>query len=149
MRNDWDSYFMEIAKVVSTRATCPRKRVGAVLVRDRIILCTGYNGSVRGMPHCADVGCMMDNGVCIRTVHAEVNAISQAARRGVAVDGATLYCTYSPCLTCLKQIINSGIQRVVFAEAYHGLDVQDGLMALRHNDFSPGFVLDHLTIASE
>src|ERR1700728_2603151 len=89
-RTDWDSYFMEIARVVSSRATCDRKHVGAVLVRDRIILSTGYNGSIRGMPHCDEAGHMMEDGHCVATIHAECNAILQAARTGVSIDGATI-----------------------------------------------------------
>ena len=89
MRADWDSYFMEIAKVVSSRSTCDRKHVGALLVRDRIILSTGYNGSIRGMPHCDDVGHVLENGHCVATIHAETNAILQAARNGVRIEGAS------------------------------------------------------------
>ena len=89
-RASWDQYFMNIARVVATRATCDRKHVGAVLVRDRTILSTGYNGSIRGLPHCSEVGHMMEDGHCVATVHAEANAIIQAAKNGVAIDGATL-----------------------------------------------------------
>ena len=101
-RLDWDSYFMNIARVVSSRATCPRRYVGAVIVRDKTILSTGYNGSIRGMPHCTEVGHMMENGHCVATIHAELNAIVQAARNGVRIDGATIYVTASPCWTCFR-----------------------------------------------
>ena len=87
-RASWDEYFMNIAREVGTRATCDRKHVGAVIVRDRIILSTGYNGSIRGLPHCNDVGHMMEDGHCVATLHAEANAIIQAARNGVGIDGA-------------------------------------------------------------
>lgn len=117
-RNDWDSYFMEIARVVSSRATCDRKLVGAVIVRDRIILSTGYNGSIRGMPHCDEAGHMMEDGHCVATLHAEANAIIQAARNGVAIAGATIYTTASPCWPCFKLIANAGIVRIVFGEFY-------------------------------
>lgn len=117
-RTGWDQYFMAIAKQVSTRATCKRKEVGAVLVRDRTILSTGYNGSVRGMAHCADVGCMMEEGHCVRTVHAEANAIIQAAKNGVSIDGATIYTTASPCWWCFKLIVNAGVTKIVFGELY-------------------------------
>ena len=117
-RSDWDTYFMEIARVVATRATCDRKHVGAVLVRDRTILSTGYNGSIRGLPHCSEVGHMMENGHCVATVHAEANAIIQAAKNGVAIDGATIYTTASPCWPCFKLIGNAGINRIVFGEFY-------------------------------
>jgi dCMP deaminase len=118
MRKDWDSYFMEIAKVVATRATCNRKHVGAVIVRDRMILSTGYNGSIRGLPHCDDVGHLMEDGHCVRTVHAESNAIAQAARNGVNLDGAELYVTASPCWPCFKLVANAGIIRIVYEEFY-------------------------------
>jgi dCMP deaminase len=117
-RTDWDSYFMEIAKVVSSRATCDRKHVGAVLVRDRIILSTGYNGSIRGMPHCDEVGHMMEDGHCVATIHAEANAILQSARTGASIEGATIYTTASPCWPCFKLIANAGIQRIVYGEFY-------------------------------
>ncbi len=117
-RLGWDDYFMSIARVVASRSTCDRKRVGAVLVKDRIILSTGYNGSIRGMPHCDDVGHMMQDGHCIATIHAEANAIIQAARNGIAIDGATLYTTASPCWNCFKMILNAGICRIVFDEFY-------------------------------
>jgi dCMP deaminase len=117
-RSSWDQYFMDIAKQVSTRATCDRKHVGAVLVRDRTILSTGYNGSIRGLPHCDEVGHMMENGHCVATVHAEANAILQAAKNGVRIDGATLYTTASPCWPCFKLVANSGCMRIVFGEFY-------------------------------
>ncbi len=117
-RKDWDAYFMEIADVVASRATCDRKHVGAVIVRDRTILSTGYNGSIRGLPHCTDVGHMMEDGHCVRTIHAEINAIIQAARNGVCIDGGTIYTTASPCWPCFKAIANSGIRAIVFREFY-------------------------------
>ena len=109
---------MDIARQVATRATCDRKHVGAVLVRDRTILSTGYNGSIRGLPHCDEVGHMMENGHCVATVHAEANAILQAARNGVRIDGATLYTTASPCWPCFKLVANSGCVRIVYGEFY-------------------------------
>jgi dCMP deaminase len=109
---------MDIAKQVSTRATCDRKHVGALLVRDKTILSTGYNGSIRGLPHCDEAGHMMENGHCVATVHAEANAIIQAAKNGVGIDGATIYTTASPCWPCFKLIANAGINRVVFGEFY-------------------------------
>jgi dCMP deaminase len=117
-RSSWDDYFMNIATQVATRATCDRKHVGALLVRDRTILSTGYNGSIRGLPHCDDAGHMMENGHCVATVHAEANAIIQAAKNGVAIDGATIYTTASPCWPCFKLIANSGCVRIVFGEFY-------------------------------
>ena len=117
-RASWDEYFMNIARVVSSRSTCPRKSVGAVIVRDKTILSTGYNGSIRGMPHCTEAGHMMENGHCVATIHAESNAILQAARNGVMIDGGTVYVTASPCWNCFKEIANSGIRRVVYGEFY-------------------------------
>ena len=117
-RNHWDGYFMEIAKVVSTRATCDRKHVGAVIVRQRTILSTGYNGSIRGLPHCDEVGHMMENDHCAATIHAEANAILQAAKNGVAIDGGDIYITASPCWECFKLIANAGLVRIVYGEFY-------------------------------
>lgn len=117
-RASWDEYFMAIAKVVSSRSTCPRKFVGAVIVRDRTILSTGYNGSVRGLPHCSEAGHMMEDGHCVATIHAEVNALVQAAKNGVSIDGASIYVTASPCWNCFKTISNAGIRRILFGEFY-------------------------------
>jgi dCMP deaminase len=118
VRTSWDEYFMEIARQVATRATCDRKHVGALLVRDRIILSTGYNGSIRGMPHCDEVGHLMENGHCVATVHAEANAVLQAARTGVRIEGSALYTTASPCWPCFKLVANAGILRIVYGEFY-------------------------------
>jgi dCMP deaminase len=118
VRTSWDEYFMEIARQVASRATCDRKHVGAVLVRDRIILSTGYNGSIRGMPHCDEVGHLMENGHCVATVHAEANAVLQAARTGVRIEGSALYTTASPCWPCFKLVANAGILRIVYGEFY-------------------------------
>jgi len=117
-RVSWDEYFMNIARTVATRATCDRKFVGAVLVRDRIILATGYNGSIRGLPHCDEDGHLMEDGHCIRTVHAEANAIVQAARSGVGIEGADVYVTASPCWGCFRLLANAGVKRIVFGEFY-------------------------------
>ena len=117
-RVKWDEYFMQIALQVSTRSTCDRKRVGAVIVRDRTILSTGYNGSIRGLAHCDDEGHLMDNGHCVRTVHAEANAIAQAAKNGVNVNNSSVYITASPCWTCFKLLANSGINEIVYGEFY-------------------------------
>lgn len=117
-RASWDEYFMKIAVQAATRATCDRKHVGAVIVRDKAILSTGYNGSIRGLPHCDDAGHMMENDHCVATVHAEANAIIQAAKNGTGIDGADIYVTASPCWNCFKLIANSGIKRIVFLEFY-------------------------------
>lgn len=117
-RPHWDIYFMDLAKHVATRATCDRKHVGAVIVRDRTVLSTGYNGSISGSPHCDDVGHMMVNGHCERTVHAEANAIAQAAKHGTSLEGATIYITVSPCWGCFKLCVNAGIKSIFFGDFY-------------------------------
>lgn len=117
-RMDWDTYFINIAFMVSSRSTCPRKSVGAVIVKNNAILSTGYNGSMSGAPHCIDVGCMMENDHCVATIHAEANAIIHAARHGVAIDGATIYVTASPCWNCFKMLVNAGIRRICYSEFY-------------------------------
>lgn len=118
-RPSWDQYFMRIAAQVAERSTCPRLAVGSVIVRNRHILATGYNGAPAGLPHCTDVGCLMQHGHCVRTVHAELNAIIQAALHGVSVDGSAIYVTHGPpCFHCAKAIINAGIRRVVHGGHY-------------------------------
>jgi dCMP deaminase len=117
-RVDWHTYFMNIAHQVATRSTCSRKHVGAVIVRDRTILSTGYNGSIRGLPHCEDIGCVLEDNHCTATVHAEANAILQAARNGVGIGGAEIYTTASPCWPCFKLIANAGLTRVYYGEFY-------------------------------
>jgi dCMP deaminase len=119
MRKKWDEYFLDIARQVATRASCDRKHVGSVLVRDKTILSTGYNGSVRGEAHCDDVGHMIINDSCARVVHSEANAIAAAARNGVATEGATLYVTASCCWNCFKLVVNAGIKRIVYAEKFY------------------------------
>ncbi|HRK21433.1 MAG TPA: dCMP deaminase family protein [Fimbriimonadaceae bacterium] len=124
-RPSWDTYFMEIAHLVATRATCPRRSVGALIVRDKRILATGYNGAPRGLPHCPSGGpehdwprgCMRA-GHCIRSLHAEQNALLQAAMIGVPCEGATVYVTAQPCNNCAKMIINAGIVRVIYEGDY-------------------------------
>jgi dCMP deaminase len=117
-RIDWHEYFMKIAEQVATRSTCDRKHIGAVIVRDRAILSTGYNGSLRGAPHCDEAGHDMENGHCVRTVHAEANAVAQAAKNGVRIDESEIYVTASPCLTCFKLVANCGIKTVYYKEFY-------------------------------
>jgi dCMP deaminase len=128
VRPSWDEYFLEIMQTVSRRATCDRGKSGTVIVKDKQILVTGYVGSPVGMPHCDDVGHQLKKMIhedgkitehCVRTVHAEQNAICQAAKRGVSLDGATVYCRMTPCRTCAMLLINSGIKRVVAANKYH------------------------------
>ena len=119
-RKSWDEYFIDIATMVATRATCDRLHVGCVLVdpRTKAILSTGYNGSVPGTPHCDDEGHDMVEGHCVRTNHAEQNAICQAAKHGARLDGATAYITAYPCWLCAKQLLVAGVKRIVYGKAY-------------------------------
>lgn len=127
-RPSWDDYFMEIANTVAKRATCDRGRSGCVIARDRQLLVSGYVGSPKGLPHCDEVGHQFKKMIheddtvtqhCVRTVHAEQNAICQAAKLGISLQGATLYCRMTPCRTCAMLIINCGIVRVVCEKKYH------------------------------
>jgi len=129
VRPSWDEYFMEVAKAIAKRATCDRGRSGCVIAKDKQILVTGYVGSPVGMPHCDDVGHLMKKIIhdddtisqhCVRTVHAEQNAICQAAKRGIAIEGGTIYIKMTPCRTCAMLLINSGIKRVVCEKKYRG-----------------------------
>jgi len=115
----WDKYFLKLAMLASERATCPRMHCGCVLVKDRFVLATGYNGSLPGQPHCEDVGCLVVDNHCVRTNHAEINALVQAARHGVTIKGATAYITNMSCTTCAKALIASGISRVVVFSDFH------------------------------
>ena len=125
-RPSWDEYFMRIAREVGERSTCLRRKVGAVIVRDKRILTTGYNGAPRGIRHCADRGCLREkldvpsgerHELC-RGLHGEMNALLQAAVHGVGVEGSTLYCTNRPCSLCAKMLINAGVKRIVIGEGY-------------------------------
>lgn len=132
-RKNWHKYFMDIAFQVASRSTCPRKQVGAVLVKDKIILATGFNGSVKGLPHCNEAGCMIENDHCTRTIHAEINAITQA---GISKsNGSTLYITASPCWNCFKVISNSGINTIIFNEFYRDEKIFDIAKQLNINLF--------------
>lgn len=125
-RPSWDEYFMAITDQVGQRSTCTRRHIGAVLVKDKRILATGYNGVPSGLKHCGEVGCLREqrgipsgtqHELC-RGIHAEQNAVIQAAKHGIAIDGATVYCTHQPCVLCAKILINSGIREIVFREPY-------------------------------
>ena len=126
MRPSWEEYFMDIAKLVAKRSTCLRRFVGAVLVKDKNILATGYNGVPSGITHCSESGCLRErlkvpsgerHELC-RGLHAEQNAIIQAAKHGVNIDGSTLYCTTAPCVICAKMLINAGIKQIVYMDGY-------------------------------
>ena len=125
-RPDWQQYFMEIARLVSRRSTCTRRRVGAVLVKDKRMLATGYNGAPSGLAHCAAIGCLREklqvpsgqrHELC-RGLHAEQNAIIQAAAHGISIQGSMLFCTTLPCSICLKMLINAGITDIVYEDGY-------------------------------
>jgi len=136
VRPSWDDYFMEVADAISKRATCDRGRSGCVIARDKQLLVTGYVGSPQGLAHCDEIGHQMKKTIhedghvtqhCVRTVHAEQNAICQAAKRGISIDGATLYCRMTPCRTCAMLIINCGIVRVVCENRYHSADESEDM----------------------
>ncbi len=146
-RPTWDEYFMEVANAIAKRATCDRGRSGCVIAKDNQILATGYVGAPAGLPHCDEVGHQMrkmlhEDGTitehCVRTVHAEQNAICQAAKRGVAINGATLYCRMTPCRTCAMLIINCGIVRVVSEYRYHDADESESMFKMA------GIVLEYV-----
>ncbi|MFD1428728.1 deoxycytidylate deaminase [Lacticaseibacillus mingshuiensis] len=118
-RESWAQYFMKLATTVAARSTCERATVGAVLVQDHRIIATGYNGSISGDPHCDEAGHLMRDGHCIRTLHAEMNAILQCALNGVSTRGASVYVTYYPCLNCTKALIQSGVKAIYYAHDYH------------------------------
>ena len=126
-RLDWYQYFMKIANLVAERSTCCRAKVGAVIVKDKNILSTGYNGSPSGLPHCTDVGCLVYKSItpdgsveenCFRTIHAELNAIAQAAKHGSSINNADIYITHTPCIHCLKVLINTGIKNIYYQREY-------------------------------
>ena len=128
IRPSWDQYFLSIVKMVGSRGTCDRFRGGCVITKDKRIIATGYAGSPIGLPHCDDLGHEMhsvtnpDGSVsrhCVRTIHAEQNAICEAARQGIAIEGGTLYCQMTPCYVCAKMLINVGLKRIVCAKDYH------------------------------
>lgn len=121
-RPSWDEYFMLLAQATRLRSSCPRARVGAVLVVERQIIATGYNGAPAGTPNCLEVGCRVIDTHCLRTIHAEQNTIVQAAKRGASSKEATLYCTHRPCVHCVKLLINAGVSKIVYAEDYRGED---------------------------
>lgn len=118
VRKPWDQYFIEQAIHVAERGTCSRARVGCVLVKENRVIATGYNGSPKGMPHCDDIGHLMKDGHCVRTNHAEENALLQCARLGISSEGATAYVTHEPCLYCTRQLNQAGIKRIVYVKPY-------------------------------
>lgn len=118
-RPSWDEYFLKVAMLVSERATCPRMHCGCVLVKEKQILSTGYNGSIPGDGHCEDDGCLIVDNHCVRTIHAEMNAILQCSSHGISTQGATAYITNMPCTNCSKALITAGIKEIVIFSDYH------------------------------
>ena len=131
-RIDWDQYFMIQAALLASRSTCNRLSVGAVLVRDKRIIAGGYNGSVAGDEHCIDAGCYLRDGHCMRTIHAEMNAILQCAKLGISMDGASLYVTDFPCLQCTKSLLQAGIKEINYIRNYHNDDYAMRLLKLKN-----------------
>lgn len=127
-RIPWDQYFMSQSQILSTRSTCTRLAVGATIVRDKRIIAGGYNGSVSGETHCIDEGCYMEDGHCVRTIHAEMNAILQCAKFGVSTDGAEIYVTHFPCLSCTKAIIQAGIKKIHYLYNYRNHEYSNKLL---------------------
>jgi dCMP deaminase len=139
-RPSWDQYFLTITRQVAERSTCLRARVGAVIVRDKNILATGYNGSPAGLPHCLDVGCLIYRSTtpageveenCFRCIHAEINAIAQAAKNGASIRDADIYITHTPCIHCFKVLINTGIKRIFYEKPYKSHTIEE---LLRYTD---------------
>jgi len=118
MRKSWDDYFLDLANLVATRSTCDRLHVGCVIVKDKRILATGYNGSPAGRPHCDDIGHILEDNHCVATIHAEINAIAFAAQYGTPLNGSTIYLTHSPCWPCTKALFSAGIKTIMFKEEY-------------------------------
>ena len=131
-RIDWDQYFMIQAALLASRSTCNRLSVGAVLVRDKRIIAGGYNGSVSGDAHCIDEGCYLRDGHCVRTIHAEMNAILQCAKFGISTDGASLYVTDFPCLQCTKSLLQAGIKEINYIRNYHNDEYAMKLIKLKN-----------------
>jgi dCMP deaminase len=133
-RPTWHQYFLTITRNVAERSTCTRAKVGAVIVRDKNILATGYNGAPAGMPHCLDVGCLVYTSKtpsgeveenCFRTIHAEINAIAQAAKNGASIRDADIYITHTPCIHCVKVLINTGIRRIFYEREYKRATIEE------------------------
>ena len=139
-RPSWHQYFLTITRNVAERSTCTRAKVGAVIVRDKNILATGYNGAPAGMPHCLDVGCLIyasrtpsgeNEENCFRTIHAEINAIAQAAKNGASIRDADIYITHTPCIHCVKVLINTGIRRIFYEREYKRATIEELLRGAR------------------
>lgn len=148
-RISWDEYFMAQSHLLSLRSTCSRLSVGATIVKDKRIVSGGYNGSIKGDEHCIDVGCKVVEGHCVRTIHAEINAILQCSRFGVGTEGATIYVTHFPCLNCTKSIIQAGIKEICYANDYRNNEYAQELLEksgiiVRKVDYDVNSVVERL-----
>jgi len=155
-RPPWDVYFLKLAMLVSERATCPRMHCGCVLVKDKRILSTGYNGSIPGDIHCEDDGCMIVDNHCVRTIHAEMNAIIQCSIHGTNAEGATAYITNMPCTNCSKALIAAGIKEIVIFSDYHDTKAEEffkianvSISRLKIPETSINYNLEHYSSAKE
>ena len=145
----WDEYFMAQSHLLSLRSTCSRLSVGATIVKDKRIIAGGYNGSIKGDEHCIDVGCKVIEGHCVRTIHAEINAILQCSKFGVCTEGATIYVTHFPCLNCTKSIIQAGIKEICYANDYRNNEYAQELLeksgvVVRKVDYNVKTVVERL-----
>lgn len=148
-RISWDEYFMAQSHLLSLRSTCSRLSVGATIVKDKRIVSGGYNGSIKGDEHCIDVGCKVVEGHCVRTIHAEINAILQCSKFGVGTEGATIYVTHFPCLNCTKSIIQAGIKEICYANDYRNNEYARELLeksgiVVRKVDYDVNSVVERL-----
>lgn len=148
-RISWDEYFMAQSHLLSLRSTCSRLSVGATIVKDKRIVSGGYNGSIKGDEHCIDVGCKVVEGHCVRTIHAEINAILQCSKFGVGTEGATIYVTHFPCLNCTKSIIQAGIKEICYANDYRNNEYAQELLeksgvVVRKVDYDVNNVVERL-----
>lgn len=128
LRISWDEYFMAQSHLISLRSTCSRLNVGATIVRDKRIIAGGYNGSIKGDEHCIDIGCKVVDGHCVRTIHAEINAILQCSKFGASTENAIIYVTHFPCLNCTKAIIQAGIKEICYANDYRNSEYAEQLI---------------------
>ena len=148
-RISWDEYFMAQSHLLSLRSTCSRLSVGATIVKEKRIVSGGYNGSIKGDEHCIDVGCKVVEGHCVRTIHAEINAILQCSKFGVGTEGATIYVTHFPCLNCTKSIIQAGIKEICYANDYRNNEYAQELLeksgvVVRKVDYDVNNVVERL-----
>lgn len=148
-RISWDDYFIAQSHLLSLRSTCTRLAVGATIVKDKRIISGGYNGSIKGDEHCIDCGCKVVDGHCVRTIHAEINAILQCSKFGVGTEGATIYVTHFPCLNCTKAIIQAGIKEICYAHNYRNNEyalelLQKSNIILRKIDYNLDDIIERL-----